>query len=114
MFAGAYRGPTLSDAMPLEPISGPGVAPAQASAPLLEHDTLAAMLTYQCYLRVAQRRFDQLVRLSKLVPKNSWRLARANAAYGSAAAKLDRQEIRLATLVQHLGYVPRIDPGSFH
>lgn len=114
MFAGAYRGPTSSDAMPLVPISGPGIAPAEASAPLLEHDTLAAMLTYQYYLRVAQRRFDQLVRLSKLVPEDPWRLARANAAYGSATAKLDRQEVRLATLIQRLGYVPRIDRGSLH
>ena len=100
--------------MPFNLISGPEIAPAGASVPLLEHDTLAAMLTYRYYLRVVQRRFDRLDRISKLVPVNSWRLARANAAYGSAAAKLDRQEILLATLVQRLGYVPRIDPGSFH
>lgn len=114
MFAGAYRGPTRCDAMSLDPISGPGIAPAEASVSLLEHDTLAAMLAYRYYLRVAQRRFDRLVRLSKLVPENPRRLVRANAAYGSAAAKLDRQEILLATLVQRLGYVPRIDPDSFH
>ncbi|MFD1940677.1 transcriptional repressor TraM [Paradevosia shaoguanensis] len=100
--------------MPLDPIFGTGIAPAEACVPLLEHDTLAAMLTYRCYLRVAQRRFDQLNRLSRLVPENSWRLARANAAYGSAAVKLERQEILLATLVQRLGYVPRIKPDSFH
>ena len=114
MFAGAYRGPTPSDAMPLDQISGPGIVPAQASVPLLEHDTRAAMLTYRYYLSVAQRRFDRLDRLSKLEPGNSWLLAGANAAYGSAAAKLERQEILLATLVQRLGYVPRIDPDSFH
>jgi len=100
--------------MPLKPISGPGIAQAQASAPLLEHDTLAAMLTYRHYLSVAQRRFDRLDRLSKLVPTSSRRLARANASYGSAAAKLDRQEILLARLVQRLGYVPKIDPDRFH
>jgi len=100
--------------MPVKPISGPGIASAEASETLLEHDTLAAMLIYRYYLSVAQRRFDRLDRLSKLVPKNSWRLARANAAYGSAALKLDRQEILLATLVQRLGYVPRIDPDRFH
>ncbi|MBE0581913.1 transcriptional repressor TraM [Devosia sp.] len=100
--------------MPLDPIFGTGIAPAEASVPLLEHDTLAAMLTYRCYLRVAQRRFDQLDRLSRLVPESSSRLARAHAAYDSAAAKLERQETLLATLVQQLGYVPRIDPDNFH
>lgn len=114
MFAGAYRGPTLIQPMPINLISGPGIAPPEPSVPLLEHDTLAAMLTYRYYLRIAQRRFDQLDRLSRLVPKNSWQLARANAAYGSAAIKLDRQEILLARLVQRLGYVPRIDPDRFH
>ena len=114
MFAGAYRGPTLMQPMPINLISGPGIAPAVASVPLLEHDTRAAMLTYRYYLSVAQRSFDRLDRLSKLVPASSQRLARANAAYGLAAAKLDRQEILLATLVQRLGYVPRIDLDSFH
>jgi hypothetical protein len=112
MFAGAYRGPTPSDAMPLDPSSGPGTAPAVASVLLLEHDTRAAMLTYRYYLSVAQRSFDRLAHLSRLGPESSWRLEQA--AYGSAAAKLDKQEILLATLVQRLGYVPRIDPGSFH
>ncbi|ODT64884.1 MAG: hypothetical protein ABS75_33630 [Pelagibacterium sp. SCN 63-23] len=100
--------------MPFNLISGPGIGPAEASVPLLEHDTLAAMLTYRYYLRVAQRRFDQLDRLSQMVPETSWRLALAIAAYGSAAAKLERQETLVATLVQRLGYVPRIDPESFH
>ena len=100
--------------MPRNRISGTGIAPAEASVPLLEHDTLAAMLTYRYYLSVAQRRFDRLDRLSKMVPEKSWRLARANAAYGLAVAKLDRQEVLLATLVHRLGYVPRIDPDSFH
>lgn len=114
MFAGAYRGPTSSDTMPLDPSSGPGIAPAVTSVPLLEHDTRAAMLTYRYRLGVAQRRFDRLDRLSRLVPESSCRLARAIAAYDSAAAKLDRQEVLLATLVQRLGYVPRIDPDRFH
>ena len=100
--------------MPLNLISGPGIAPAVATVPLLEHDTLAAMLTYRYYLSVAQRRFERLDRLSKLLPESSWRLSRANAAYSSAAAELDRQEALLAALVQRLGYVPRINPGSFH
>lgn len=114
MFAEAYRGPTPSDAMPFDPISGLGIAPAEASFLLLEHDTLAAMLTYRYYLSVAQRRFDRMDRVSKQVPEDFWRRARANAAYGSSAAKLDRQEVLLAPLVQRLGYFPRIDPGSFH
>lgn len=99
--------------MPLNSISSSGIAPAETGDPLLEYETVAAMLTYQHYLGVAQRRFDRLCRLSKLVPESSWRLARANAAYSSAAAKLDRQDIRLAKLLERLGYIPKVDRNAF-
>lgn len=100
--------------MPLNSISSSGIAPAETGDPLLEGETVAAMLIYRHCLGVAQRRYDRVCRISKLVSKSSWRLARASAAYSSAAAKLDRQEIRLVKLVERLGYIPRIDPKSFH
>lgn len=117
MFAGAYRGPThhklpMTDALLPENCANTPTGAAGNSA--LEHETMAAILSYRHYLSVAQRRFDRLCRLSKVGPKRPGGLARANAAYHSALEKLDAQDSHLAKLIERLGYVPKTDRKLFH
>lgn len=80
----------------------------------LESVTVEAILTYRHLLRVAQSRFDRLCRLSKLTPKDTTQVARANAAYYAAIEKLDTQDNYLAKLVNRLGYVPKVNRKLFH
>lgn len=102
----------MTDALPpADYLSSPAHAGGDAT---LEHETVAAILSYRHFLKVAQRRYERLCRLSKLASKDLRRLERANSVYFSAAEKLDTQHNHLAKLVERLGYVPRINRNLFH
>lgn len=80
----------------------------------LEHETVAAMLSYQHHLAVAQLCFERMCLLSERHTKSSWRLASATANYRAAVKGLEMEENYLAELVARLGYVPKCDRKRFH
>lgn len=88
--------------------------PAANGGDALEHETVAAMLSYRYYLGLAQRRFERLSRLSDLNLENDAQLIRASASYRIAVEKLDNHERRLAQLIEWLGYVPKCDRKQLH
>lgn len=88
--------------------------PAANGGDALEHETVAAILSYRHYLGLAQRRFERLSRLSDLHLENAAQLIRASASYRIAVEKLDNHERRLTQLIEWLGYVPKCDRKQFH
>lgn len=115
MFAGAYRGPTLNYKSPmtdaLSPAFDVALSPANGGD-VLEHETIAAILSYRHYLRDAQSQFERMGQMSNL--QNAGQLRRAITAYRSALEKLDDHERRLSLLLSELGYVPKCDGEKFH
>lgn len=113
MFAGAYRGPThdqkskMTDGFAFS-ASAPSPAEARTNAEL-EYETVAAILSYRHFLKVAQLSYEQVYRLSELASKDPRLLERASSAYSSAVDNLDAQDVHLANLVKQLGYVPKVD-----
>ena len=79
---------------------------------ILEHETIAAILSYRHYLRDAQSHFERVGKMSNL--QNAGQLRRAISAYRTAVEKLDDHERRLSQLLNQLGYVPKCASEKFH